>query len=405
VLTSPNQSIHGRQDHDTLTANGAWSAPVPRLAPLSLHIGIEYGMGGEGRIVSELMRCLPEAGFAFKGLVAGPRNVAELTDGRVHWFAENETLMSRVVGARRSIREALTTLKPAVVASHFALYTAPALDLLRHSRNVSHFHGPWSAESLQEGEGHLTASVKAWIESTVYRRADRVIVLSRAFSELAQRTFGVSPDRIRLVPGCVDIERFAVETTREESRTMLGLPQDRLILVSVRRLVRRMGLHTLIEALSDVVTKVPDVLLCIGGRGPMMAELAASVERLGLSDHVRFFGFVAEEMLPHFYRAANINVVPTEALEGFGLVAAESMAAGTPSMVTPIGGLPEVVSELSPNLVFASSSAHDIADGLTQVLLQNIPMPDDETCRAYTRNNFSPGRMAEGTAAVYRELL
>jgi glycosyltransferase involved in cell wall biosynthesis len=403
VLTSPNQTIDQRQDRDLRGVNGAWSSPA--FAPLSLHIGIEYGMGGEGRIVSELMRCLPQAGFDFKGLVAGPRNVAELTDGRVHGFAADEKLMSRLVGARRSIREALTTLKPAVVASHFALYTAPALDLLRHSRNVSHFHGPWSAESLQEGESHLTASVKAWVEGSVYRRADRVIVLSRAFSDLAQRTFGVAPDRIRLVPGCVDIERFAVEATREESRTLLGLPQDRLILVSVRRLVRRMGLHTLIEALSDVVTKVPEVLLCIGGRGPMMAELSASVERRGLSEHVRFFGFVEEDLLPHFYRAANLNVVPTEALEGFGLVAAESMAAGTPSMVTPIGGLPEVVAGLSPNLVFASSTAQDIAEGLTQALLNKLSMPDGDTCRAYVRENFSPQRMAERTAAVYRELL
>ena len=182
MLTSPNQAIDQRQEHDLRSVNGAWSSPA--LAPLSLHIGIEYGMGGEGRIVSELMRCLPQAGFDFKGLVAGPRNVAELTDGRVHGFAADEKLMTRMIGARRSIREALITLKPAVVASHFALYTAPALDLLRHSRNVSHFHGPWSAESLQEGEGHLSASVKAWIEGAVYRRADRVIVLSMAFSDL-----------------------------------------------------------------------------------------------------------------------------------------------------------------------------------------------------------------------------
>jgi glycosyltransferase involved in cell wall biosynthesis len=64
-----------------------------------------------------------------------------------------------------------------------------------------------------------------------------------------------------------------------------------------------------------------------------------------------------------------------------------------------------VVSDLSPNLVFASSSAQDIAEGLTQALLNKLSLPDGDTCRAYIRDNFSPQRMAERTAAVYQELL
>jgi glycogen synthase len=378
---------------------------APCRPPLSLHIGIEYGVGGVGRIFSELMRCLPEAGFDFSGLVAGPANVAGESAGLVNRFAEGESMKSRLLGARRAIATALKSLKPAIVASHFALYTAPALDLLAGCPNVTHFHGPWSAESRQEGESSLNTSVKSLVEGTVYRRADRVIVLSNAFAKLAQKDFGVAEENIRLVPGCVDVDRFNIELTRRESRALLGLPQDRRILVSVRRLVRRMGLHTLIEALPEISRKVPDVLLCIGGRGPMLSELLAQVERHGLTQQVRFLGFVGEEMLPHLYRAADLNVVPSEALEGFGLVAAEAIAAGTPSMVTPVGGLPEVVSGLSPDLVFASCSAESLADGIVHALLGNVPLPDETACRRYIRANFTARRMAEQTAAVYRELL
>jgi glycosyltransferase involved in cell wall biosynthesis len=129
------------------------------------------------------------------------------------------------------------------------------------------------------------------------------------------------------------------------------------------------------------------------------------VEQRGLQNHVRFLGFVADEMLPHLYRAADLSVVPTRALEGFGLVAAESIAAGTPALVTPIGGLPEVVSGLSPNLIFASPEALDLAEGTVQALLGRVAMPSDIACRAYVQANFTSALMAERTAAVYRELL
>jgi glycosyltransferase involved in cell wall biosynthesis len=166
-----------------------------------------------------------------------------------------------------------------------------------------------------------------------------------------------------------------------------------------------MGLHTLIEAMPAIVAKVPEVLLCIGGRGPMLAELTAMVEQRGLKEHVRFLGFVADEMLPHLYRAADLSVVPTRALEGFGLVAAESIAAGTPALVTPIGGLPEVVSGLSPHLIFKSPEAPDLTEGIVQALLGSVTLPDDAACRGYVQANFTSALMAERTAAVYRELL
>ena len=262
--------------------------PAPCRLPLSLHVGIEYGVGGVGRIFSELMRCLPEAGFDFAGLVAGPANVAGESAGLVNRFADGESMRIRLLGARRAIATALKAQKPAIVASHFALYTAPALDLLGACPNVTHFHGPWSAESRQESESALNVSLKSVVERAVYRRADRVIVLSQAFAGVAQKSFGVNEDKIRLVPGCVDVDRFSIDASRQQSRALLGLPQDRPILVSVRRLVRRMGLHTLIEALSEICRKVPEVLLCVGGRGPMISELSALVERHDLTRQVRF---------------------------------------------------------------------------------------------------------------------
>jgi glycosyltransferase involved in cell wall biosynthesis len=372
----------------------------------SLHIGITAGDGGEGRVVSELMRSLPGAGVSFRGLVGAPGNAAQLTNGRMQSFgADGASLPQRLKGARKAIRRELVAQPPDVVASHFALYTLPALDLLRNSRNVSHFHGPWSAESVQEGKGQFAGRVKERLEGTVYRRADRVIVLSNAFAQLVVEDFGVDPERLRLVPGSVDVERFAIPASKADAKRELDLPTDRPILVSVRRLVRRMGLHHLLEALPSVVAACPDVLLCIGGRGPMLGELQAMAQGLGLEKNVRFLGFIPEEQLPLLYRAADFNVVPTEALEGFGLVAAEAIAAGTPSLVTPVGGLPEVVAPLSQSLVFESTSSADIAVGLKYAIQNHSSLPGEKACRDYARTHFTSELMAARTAAVYRELM
>lgn len=60
----------------------------------------------------------------------------------------------------------------------------------------------------------------------------------------------------------------------------------------------------------------------------------------GLSDNVELLGFVPDDLLPHIYRAADLSIVPTQALEGFGLIALEALAAGTPVIVSPVGGPP-----------------------------------------------------------------
>jgi glycosyltransferase involved in cell wall biosynthesis len=364
-----------------------------------------------------------------------------MTGGIVDSFASaEESLLQRLHGARKGIARALRLWQPEIVASHFAMYTAPALDLLQGRRNVTHFHGPWGSESLEEGKGRAAAVVKRRLEAAVYRRADRVIVLSEAFGRLVTETFGVAEERVRLVPGAVDTARFALTGPREDSRRALGLPLHRPVLVTVRRLVHRMGLATLLEAMPAIVRAVPEVLLCLAGSGPLRGALEAQVEALGLRENVRFLGFVTEAMLPHLYYAADVNLVPTTALEGFGLVAAEAMATGTPSMVTPVGGLPEVVGGLSKDLIFASTGAGEIAEGVIGALRGDVRLPEvvgglskdlifastgaaeiaegvigalrgdvrlpeRAACREYVERNFRSALMAERTATVYRELM
>ena len=97
-----------------------------------------------------------------------------------------------------------------------------------------------------------------------------------------------------------------------------GLPEDAFpLLLSIRRLVPRMGLENLVAAFPNVRAVFPKAKLVIGGRGPLIESLEAQVRTLGISDAVTFAGFIAEEEVVDYYRGADLFVLPTLSLEGF----------------------------------------------------------------------------------------
>ncbi|MDE1184318.1 glycosyltransferase family 4 protein [Paraburkholderia sp.] len=375
----------------------------------SLQIGMHWfpeRAGGLDRMYYSLVGALPGAGVAVRGVVAGSSKVAEDTGGAIQGFGDaGASLPVRLMAARRALRREITTQRPDVISSHFALYTFPGLDVTRGIPQVSHFQGPWADESHVEGADSLGQRAKRYLESTVYARSSRLIVLSNAFGQILSSRYGISPDLIRVVPGCTDVEQFNLPITPAEARLKLQLPQGRPIVVAVRRLVRRMGLEDLIDSVKILRKRVPDVLLLIAGKGRLEAELNARIQEAGLEDNVKLLGFVPDQHLPALYRAATISVVPTVALEGFGLITVESLASGTPVLVTPVGGLPEAVAGLSADLVLPETGAAAIADGLAKALNGTMKLPDSDACRAYARDNFDNAVIARRVAAVYQEAI
>lgn len=364
----------------------------------------EQGGNGLDRVFHALCRHLPEAGVKVDGLVAGAADVAGATDGRVRTFADPEDpLPHRLAGARSAAKARAPDAD--LAACHFALYGAPALDVLAHLPTVVHFHGPWAAESAAEGEARVNTWIKARVESSVYRTGDRFIVLSDAFRQVLQDAYGVPGDRIHIVPGGVDAERFHVDASPRAARERLNWPTDRPLLLSVRRLARRMGLPRLINAMDYVTDHHPEALLLIAGTGPLRAPLADRIRTRGLDDNVRLLGYVPDDELPTAYRAADLSVVPTVQHEGFGLITIESLAAGTPVLVTPVGGLPETVDGLTDELVLPDASTGALKEGLTAALNGTLALPDAAACRTYARTNYDWSIIAEQVCTVYEQVL
>jgi len=359
--------------------------PQPSLRALQLGMGwFAEHSGGLDRYYAELLKQLPDAGVVTRGLVCGSEAVLEQSGGVVRSMIDSDAALPRRLAAvRQAVRRELIDFRPDVVVAHFALYAWPALRSLRDYPLIVHFHGPWSAEGRSEGAGAWSTWARYRMERAVYRRADRLVTLSRAFKEVLVGEFGVDESRIAVVRGGVDLAKFDIAQTRDEAREQLGWPRNRPIVLSVRRLVRRMGLENLIDAIRAVSERVRDVQFLIAGRGPLQTELQYRIDGTGLGRHVQLLGYLPEAQLPLAYRAADITVVPSIALEGFGLVAAESLAAGTPAVVTNVGGLPEVVAPLRASLVARDSSSRALAESIIGSLAGSTDMPSGAECRRY----------------------
>jgi glycosyltransferase involved in cell wall biosynthesis len=278
---------------------------------------------------------------------------------------------------------------PEAINLHFALYGFPLLDEFPRGVPITFtFHGPWALESRQEGAKPWSVAFKWWIEQQVYRRCDRFIVLSKAFGAILHEHYQVPWDKIHVIPGGVDIKRFCINLSRDQARQSLGWPLDPFILFTSRRLVKRMGLDVLLNAFSKVKFSYPEIRLFVAGKGAQQDALKQQVSSLGLEKDVEFLGYLPDEQLPIAYQAADLTVMPSQSLEGFGLVLLESLACGTPVLCTPIGGMPEVLNPFFPELITESAHETAIAERLLNFMTGEIGLPSRSECREYAANHF-----------------
>ncbi|MBE2286288.1 MAG: glycosyltransferase family 4 protein [Prosthecobacter sp.] len=359
------------------------------IAQLGMHL--KASAGGVDRYFNALNSTLARLGVTVRAYGFGDSHKATCL-GPV-----NRSLMQRW----KAVREAVVPKRGKLLASHFALYALPALLGRRWDGHVVHFHGPWASESKREGGRMHAVFCKRMLERLVYHRADRFIVLSNAFRDVLCQEYGVSPERVHVIPGGVEVDQFQPMDVLE-ARQRLVWPQKQKIIVCVRRLARRMGLENLIEAFAQATADHPDTRLMIGGQGPLREELEQLVLHKGLSKQVQFLGFIPESSLSSVYAAADLSIVPSSALEGFGLISLESLACGTPVLVTPVGGLPDTVRGLDGDLVLKGTGVDDIAAGLRGWLDGSLRVPSREACREHVLHGFTWESVARRVCDVYR---
>ena len=362
--------------------------------------------GGLNRYYYDCANYFPAADIQFDGLVAGGANVESDSQGKVVAFAPSDApLFRRWLGVRKSVKELTAKQDYDLIVSHFAFYTFPLLNIIGARPLVTHFHGPWSLESGVEANKSLAVKAKSWLEQSVYGRSQQFIVLSQTFGDILHQEYRVPLERINIIPGGVDLDRFNISVSQAQAREKLGLDRDRPTIFCIRRLAKRMGLENLVTAMVDVRAKHPDTILYIAGKGELAATLQTQIEELELDNNIRLIGYVSDADLPLYYRAANFSVVPTIALEGFGLIVVESLAAGTPVLGTPIGGIPEILRPFSEDLVFEGYRPQQLATGIIEALSGDRILPSSQSCLDYAIANYNWRAIAQQINQLYQKAI
>jgi glycogen(starch) synthase len=242
------------------------------------------------------------------------------------------------------------------------------------------------------------------VERWIANRADTVIACSTFMREQIADVFGVPESSIEVIPNGIDTEDLQPHDDEElrRLRAEFAAPDESLLLL-VGRLVYEKGFQFALEALPEIIERLPETRFVVAGSGTHEQELRRQAEELGLMDRGTFVGWIGDDVLHSLYRIADVCVVPS-IYEPFGLVALEAMASSCPCIVADTGGLREVVPHDEVGLRFRARDPQSLAEMTVRVL------DDAKLCRRLTAEAFEHlrrfdwGDVAERTADVYAEL-
>ena len=235
------------------------------------------------------------------------------------------------------------------------------------------------------------------------READRIIAVSNATKQYVLG-LGAKPNKIKVIHNGVDLRHFRhLPGKREEMRIKFRMPKNAVVALTVRRLVYKNGIDTLIESANLAVKKNPNLVFLVVGKGPDQKGVQERIRQLGIENNFRLTGFVSDVDLPLCYNAADFFVLPSKSGEGLPLVALEAMACGLPVVATDVGGIREILMENCGTLV-PPNQPEPMARAVLEYSHAELSSCGLEL-RAAVEEKYSWERNVESLVEIYEELI
>jgi glycosyltransferase involved in cell wall biosynthesis len=235
------------------------------------------------------------------------------------------------------------------------------------------------------------------------KEADKIIVVSKATKDYVL-SLGAKPEKVKVLHNGVDLERFRpLPEKQAQMRRKLGIPQNSIVILTVRRIVYKNGIDTLIEAANIAVKKNQKIVFLVVGKGPDFNNVKMKIEQLGIEKNFRLAGFVKDEDLPLYYNTADFFVLPSKSGEGLPLVALEAMACGLPVVATNVGGIREIMMDDYGKMVQPNNP-----EALARAILDfaSVDFSARKTeLRAIVEKMYSWGKNVERLIEIYEELI
>ena len=192
---------------------------------------------------------------------------------------------------------------------------------------------PWGSDVLVTPKKFRLLGL---IVKYVCRRADLITTDAEHVKELLIRQFGVDSGRVSLINFGTNVSEFSAERRDITIRKEWGILNSAVI-ISSRRLHPIYDVESLINAMPEVLKKVPEAKLIIIGDGSQRGELEKLTKLIGVSDSVKFLGWIFSDELPQYIASADIYISTSLSDAGLASSTAEAMACELPVIVTDVG--------------------------------------------------------------------
>lgn len=202
--------------------------------------------------------------------------------------------------------------------------------------------------------GGVVSGVIGRLEKSMLRRASRISATSDSSREAATRISPATP--VEMVSAGVPEELFEIQRRPENFLLYFG-----------RLDIFHKGIDTLLEAVALMTRSRPLIELRIAGRGSSGDKISAMISRLGIEKNVKLLGSVSDADRNELLATAAVQLMPSR-FEGFGLAAAEAMAAGVPLIAAAVGSLPEVVDAPRGGVLIPAEDARALAAATEKLL-------------------------------------
>ena len=364
-----------------------------------LQIVPELNAGGVERTTIEIAEALRGAGHTAHVASAGGRLEGELDalGGRLHKFDVGSKNLLKYRQNKKALIEIIRDYDIDIVHARSRAPAWPGFAAAKATGKpfLTTYHGIYNANSnLKRRYNGIMTQGELIIANSLYTK----------FHIVAEH--GIDPDKIRVIPRAVDMERFDLADLHprqiEAQFKAWDVPLDSHLVLLPGRLTRWKGQLVAIEALSHL----PDdyALICMGdaqGRDEYIAEMHAACAKYKLEHRVILPGHSTE--VPAAIACADIIISASTDPEAFGRVAAEAQAMQRPIVATAHGGALETVIDGKTGFLVPPGDAGALAKSIEKAA--NWDDYDGPAARAHILDNFSKQRLQRDTLAVYKALM
>jgi glycosyltransferase involved in cell wall biosynthesis len=192
----------------------------------------------------------------------------------------------------------------------------------------------------------------------IWNKATAVVSNSRGLKELALQTD--ANQKIEVIYNGVNTEGFKPDDAQKKENKIY-------ITVGATRITHRKGINFLIDAIKMLEEKYPTIFMEVMGEGNAREELENQVEKLGLSDRIKFIGRIPSEETHKYYQKADVFVLPS-LNEGMSNAMLEALSSGLPIISTDTGGADELVREGENGFIIKMKDSRDLAEKLEKII-------------------------------------